>query len=137
MRPLDGARETLARLRERGTRLALICDTGFTPGRVVRELLDRHGLLEPLEVLAFSNEVGVPKPHPQMFRAALEGLDVEAPGAVHVGDLRQTDVAGAVAAGMASVRIRWCHDDAADLPEADAVADSHPHLLEILGIGTA
>ena len=136
VRALDGARATLERLRERGVRRALICDTGFTPGRVVRDLLDRHGLLAQLEVLAFSDEVGVPKPHPQMFRAALDGLAVETPGAVHVGDLLQTDVAGAREVGMASVRMRWPNDDARDLPEADAVADSHAHLLEILEIAT-
>ena len=38
-------------------------------------------------------------------------------------------------AGMATVRIRHRHDDASDLPEADAVADTHAHLLEILGVG--
>jgi hypothetical protein len=35
---------------------------------------------------------------------------------------------------MATVRIRGHHDDVSDLPDADAVADSHGHLLEILGL---
>ncbi len=130
---VDGAREALEWLAERGVRRALICDTGFTPGRVVRKLLERTGLRELLEALIFSDEVGVPKPHARMFYAALEALGSSAEGAVHVGDLRSTDIAGARAVGMNSVRLRWRHDDSEDLPDGDAVADSHAHLLEILG----
>ena len=51
-----------------------------------------------------------------------------------MGDLRRTDVAGARALSMGTVRIRASHDDTSDLPEADAVADSHAHLCEILGL---
>ena len=40
----------------------------------------------------------------------------------------------ACGAGMRTVRIRGYHDDTASLPDADQVADSHAHLLEILGI---
>ena len=88
--------------------------------------------LELLEVQVFSNEEGVPKPNPRVFHAALEALGVASADAVHVGDLRRTDVAGARGVGMGSIRIRQVHDDRSDHPEADAVADSHRHLLEIL-----
>ena len=129
---LEGARDTLERLAERGVRRALICDTGISPGSVVRRTLDRLGLLELLEVQVFSNEAGVPKPNPRVFHAALEPLGVASADAVHVGDLRRTDVAGARGVGMGSIRIRQVHDDRSEHPEADAVADSHRHLLEIL-----
>ncbi len=129
---LEGARDTLEWLVARDIRRALICDTGFTPGRVVRQLLDRAGLLDLLEAVVFSDEVGVPKPDSRMFRAALEALGSQPAGAVHVGDLRGTDIAGARAVGMSSVRLRSRHDDSEKLPDGDAVADSHSHLLEIL-----
>lgn len=132
---LDGAADTLAALRSAGVRTALVCDTGFSPGSSVRVVLERLGLAELLEVLVFSNEVGVPKPHRSMFAAALDGLGTDAHGAVHVGDLRRTDVAGGRGAGMATVRIAWHNDDRADLPDADAVAESHEHLLALLGFG--
>ncbi len=133
---LDGAVDTLARLASEGVRTALICDTGFTPGRIIRVLLERVGLLEHLEVCIFSDEIGVPKPHRRMFEAALEPLESRPEEAVHVGDLRRTDIAGAREAGMRAVRLRWHYDDDSEHPEADAVADSHPHLLEILGYGS-
>jgi putative hydrolase of the HAD superfamily len=130
---IDGALETLTRLDEAGIPCALICDTGLTPGRVVRQLLDRHGLLERLRETIFSDEWSLPKPHPRVFEAALESMGVAAETAVHVGDLRRTDVAGARAVGMGTVRIRAAHDDMTPLADADHVADSHADLLRILG----
>lgn len=118
---VPGAPEAVVAVRDRGLRTALVCDTGFTPGRVVRHLLGEHGITEHLDLLVFSDEVGVPKPHERMFRTALDGVGVGAAAAVHVGDLRRTDVAGARAAGMRTVRFAGVYDDDAELPEADAV----------------
>jgi putative hydrolase of the HAD superfamily len=153
---ITGSRETLEALARRGVRRALICDTGYTPGRVVRQLLARVGLLEYLEVQVFSDEVGVPKPHALAFKAALDGLGVGPRGAVHVGDLRRSDVAGARAYGMGSVRITVENDDEAvdpgpnasvigcgeagcnprcDRPEADALVADYRELRERLGFG--
>jgi putative hydrolase of the HAD superfamily len=132
---IEGARQTLAALAAAGARLALVCDTGLTPGRVVRRHLDQLGLLAHLEVCVFSDEVGVPKPHAAAFHAALEPLGVAPEQAVHVGDLLRTDVAGARGCGMGTIRIRARHDDQSPLPEADAVVDSHAELARLLGVG--
>ncbi len=150
---IEGAREILEALRHAGIRRALICDTGFTPGSVIRRLLDRTGLLDLLEVTVFSNEVGVPKPHIRAFTTALTALGVSPKDAIHVGDLRRSDVAGARAAGMASVRFRGHHDDtesgpghnagvidctlagcspACARPEADVVIGSFAELMGLL-----
>jgi len=129
---LEGSRETLEWLAASGLRRALVCDTGFTPGRVVRQLLHRAGLLELLEVLAFSDEVGVPKPEARIFERALGALQAAPGSALHVGDLRRTDIAGARRLGMRTVRIRDHYDDPSDHPEADYVAKSHAHLRELL-----
>jgi len=134
VRALDGAAETLARLRERGIRRGLICDTGLAPGQVVRTLLDRFGLLGDLEVLIFSDEAGVPKPDPGLFRTALANLDVAPDQAVHIGDTRSTDIVGARGVGMASLRIRVPHDDRTEGPEADAVAASHLEIRALLDL---
>lgn len=146
---LEGARESLAALRASGLSVALVCDTGFTPGRMVREMLARLGLAEHLQYLAFSNEVGVPKPHPAIFRTALEAVGAEPREAVHVGDLLRTDISGAKALGMKTVRITAVNDSgtAAGMPggvarrlappepetsEADEVISSHAELLGAL-----
>src|SRR5437763_8412707 len=66
-----GARQTLAKLEATGVRRALVCDTGMTPGRVVRTMLEELDLEPHLEFLAFSDEVGVPKPDAAIFAKAL------------------------------------------------------------------
>lgn len=132
---LEGARALLGTLEASGVSRVLVCDTGLTPGRVVRRLLDRVGLLAGLEVLAFSDEVGAPKPDPRPFLAALEPLGVAPDEALHVGDLRRTDVAGARGVGMRTVRIRARNDDPGEWPEADHVVDSHAELAGLLGLG--
>ena len=110
---LEGAVDTLRTLRDAGIRTALVCDAGFTPGRIVRDFLDEHGLLEHLEYCAFSNEVGAPKPDPRIFQVALEAIETAPEHAAHVGDLLRTDVHGARSLGMKTVRITQISDDAA------------------------
>lgn len=152
---LDGAPDTLRTLREAGIRTALVCDTGLTPGRVVRDFLDELGLLANLEFCAFSNEVGVPKPDPRIFQAALEAIGSTPDEAVHVGDLLRTDIEGGRALGMKTVRITAVNDDLAtrfsydvtaaigstaktgnapehDVADADAVVASHRDLIGAL-----
>jgi len=137
VRVLPGARKMLEGLSRAGCRLALVCDTGFTSGEGVRRLLDAKGLLRWLEVQAFSDEIGVAKPHPRIFRHALSaiGASEKTGSAMHVGDLRSTDVAGARALGMTTVRIRCAYDDTSDHPEADLVVDSHEDLAVWFGFG--
>ncbi len=132
--PVEGADDTLQALHDADIRVGLVCDTGFTPGRVVRELLDGAGLISHLEILCFSDEVGVPKPGNEIFAKALAELGARPPEAAHVGDLRRTDVAGARDIGMRAVRFRGVHDDRSDAPDAEIVIERHEDLLEAIGV---
>jgi FMN phosphatase YigB (HAD superfamily) len=90
-------------MRSAGYRLGVICNTGMAGGRVLREVLSRHQLLDSFDVTVFSNEFGVAKPHPSIFAHTLHELGIEAPGeALHVGDLEELDVEGARRAGVHS-----------------------------------
>jgi len=134
VKALDGARELLGALVAADIPCGLVCDTGLTPGRQVRRLLHRAGLLEALTTQIFSDEIGVPKPAGLTFTAALEPLGVAPDHALHVGDLRRTDVAGARAIGMRSVRIRDRYDDVGEGDDADFVVTSHTELRKALGL---
>ena len=131
---VEGARETIEVLKDKGIRLGLVCDTGLTPGRVVRELLTSVGLIDYLEFLCFSDEVGIPKPGNEIFAKCLAELGCRPPEAIHVGDLKRTDVAGARDLGMHAVRFRGVHDDRSDAREAEIVIDRHEQLLEVLAL---
>jgi putative hydrolase of the HAD superfamily len=124
----------LEELRRRGLRLGIVCDVGFSGGALLRGLLDDRGLLEHFSGWGFSDEVGHYKPSPQIFEAALGALGASPEAALHIGDLRRTDVAGAAALGMRTVRYRGLHDDAdsASGVEAEAVVDSHLQLLDLV-----
>jgi putative hydrolase of the HAD superfamily len=127
-------RSSLEALQARGIRLGIVCDVGFSGGEVLRELLDREGLLACFSGWAFSDEVGHYKPAPQIFEAALAMLDAEPAASMHVGDLRRTDIAGASALGMRTVRYRALHDDPEidGAIEADFVIDSHRELPDLI-----
>ena len=130
----DGAGETLEQLRAAGIRVGLVCDTGFSSGRVVRSLLEQQGFAGSIEAFSFSDEVGVPKPGREMFAKALAELGTSASEAVHIGDLKRTDIAGARDAGMTSVRYIGIRDDQTDAEEADFVIDHHREILELIGV---
>lgn len=127
-------RSCLAALDEREIRLGIVCDVGFTGGELLRDFLDREGLLEHFSGWAFSDEVGHYKPSPQIFEAALGALGAQPAEAVHVGDLRRTDIAGARGIGMGTVRYRALNDDsgAEGGEEAEFVIDSHSELPDLI-----
>ncbi len=112
-----------------------IDDEGLTlaTGRHLRHHLNRFGILRGIDFAAFSDEVGCYKPDPSIFRAAMHGLGVDDPSSVvHVGDLRRTDVAGARALGMGTVRFRGAIDDPEPGDEADHVVDRLGELPDLL-----
>jgi len=121
--PTAGAKRSLEFLAE-GYRLGVICDTAYSPGSVLRELMARHDMLEYFQYLFFSNEHGMCKPDPRVFRKTLAELVVEPRDAVHVGDIQRTDIAGAQAAGMAAVHFIGANDWDAANSTAEAVVHS-------------
>ena len=102
---IEGVKETITTLHGR-FRLGIICDTGMTPGYVMRIVLRRAGILGFFDSTVFSDEVGFNKPHRLVFKRALMELGVMPSEAVHVGDLLHTDIAGAKMIGMRAVWIR-------------------------------
>jgi putative hydrolase of the HAD superfamily len=134
--PAPNIGECLAALSAAGVRLGIVCDVGMTPSSALRSHLERHELLGHFDHWSFSDEVGVYKPDAAIFRHALDGLGgIDAARAAHVGDLRRTDIAGALAVGMTAVRYTGVFDDdSTDLPEADHVVTDHADLPTTLGL---
>jgi FMN phosphatase YigB (HAD superfamily) len=84
-------------LHRRGLRIGIVSD-GTTPEQL--ETLHRLGVLPFVDAAAISDEVGVLKPDPKIFSAALEELGVEPGEALYVGDNWDRDVVGAREAGL-------------------------------------
>jgi putative hydrolase of the HAD superfamily len=138
--PCTGVVACVRMLKAMGLRLGVVCDIGLTPSPVLLGHLERAGLRDAFDAFAFSDEIGVYKPDPSIFRRVLNDLGDIAPStAVHVGDRLRTDVGGARAAGMWSVRYTGVYDDHDPAwPEADVVIaglEELPATVERLGRG--
>jgi HAD superfamily hydrolase (TIGR01509 family) len=91
--------EALARLQQAGLRLGVVSNSD---GRV-EQALAAAGLRKYFDVVVDSALVGVEKPDPRIFQAALKALSVKPEEALYVGDLYQVDVVGARAAGIEAI----------------------------------
>lgn len=129
---IDGAREALSSLDERGLALGLV--TSGSRQRVSREVL-ALGLHRQLLTLVCAGEAARPKPAPEPLLLGLERLGVRARHAAYVGDSPE-DIRMAREAGVYSVGIPGGFPNRKALKEArpDFLADSlvtaAGHLLE-------
>jgi len=128
--PIEGMRELLAELKRQRLKLGLISNA--TSPELVCRVLGRFHMLLLLDTVVISAEVGRRKPHAAIFEQALLRLGVEPSEAVMVGDLPETDVAGARAIGCHSVLVdfpRPGRPAAKPDPAPDAVVRSPAELL--------
>jgi len=94
--PMPGALDLVADLRDRATPIAIASNS---PARFIARALELVGLHDAFAVQMSGHEVPAPKPAPDVYLAACEGLGV-APGAeVIVLEDSPTGVAAGVAAG--------------------------------------
>jgi len=99
--------------------------TNFNDGPMQREKIRGAGLEGQFDGVYISGEVGVWKPEPGIFEHAARDLGVDASDCVHIGNNIQSDVEGALAAGMRAVLVEeddrprpsglncdvvWCED---------------------------
>jgi putative hydrolase of the HAD superfamily len=110
--------EALQRWSEARVPLALVTNGASA---LQRRKVAAAGLERFFSAVVVSEELGVGKPDPAMFAAALDELGIDAHGAVMVGNDLDRDVAGAIAAGVRPVWIRRPGADDDDLPAPDGV----------------
>jgi HAD superfamily hydrolase (TIGR01549 family) len=106
----EDALPVLGELRAQGLKLGLVSNTG----RNLDEFVAHHRL--NVDAALGSGAFGRTKPHPTIFRAVLERLEVEPAAAAMVGDSPEDDIEGARAAG---IRRAFLLDREARYPELD------------------
>jgi len=99
---LPGVKENLDILKSK-YKLAIVSDTGFSPGKVLRVLLNHYGIFDHFSAFSFSDETGVSKPHKKAFQHVLDQLAYFPNEAIHIGDIEKTDVIGAKGIGMKAI----------------------------------
>jgi HAD superfamily hydrolase (TIGR01549 family) len=90
----EDALPVLGDFRARGLKLGLVSNTG----RDLDAFVAHHGL--EVDAALGSGAFGRTKPHPSIFQAVLERLEVEPQDAAMVGDSIEDDIQGAHAAGI-------------------------------------
>ncbi len=111
-RVVSGSHELLERLQSHGIRLAVI-----TNNLVSEQIpkLKQLNLTDYFDVVSISEEVGVAKPDPEIFRITLERLALTVDSVVMVGDSLMSDIGGALSLG---IRCVWLNRH----PEQDIVS---------------
>jgi len=95
---------TLQTLKQRGYRLGVVTNRDYG-GQLFREDLQTMGLLAYFEYqhMAISADLGIRKPHPEIFQYALKRLNVLPEEAAMVGDNLKADVGGAKGLNMLGI----------------------------------
>lgn len=107
--------EALAALRQKGYRLWLLSNAQ----RIFTEYELRYlGLGPQLDGIFLSSDYGCRKPDPRFFRVLIEAQKLEPSKCLMIGNDRQTDIAGAKAAGFSTL---YLHTDLT--PPDQAAAD--------------
>jgi HAD superfamily hydrolase (TIGR01509 family) len=104
---LGAAQALLESLRGRGIKTGIVANSWPDPGRVLRRDVESFGLAPLVDVVVFSDDIGVRKPDPEIFLHALQTIGVAAEAAMYVGDGLATDVQGAAQVGMTTVQALW------------------------------
>lgn len=104
---IPGAKEVMLRLYEEGYTIAMVAD-GLVES--FHNTMTQNGLDHIFAAKAISEALGVEKPHPKMFRAAMDALgltDADKGRIIMVGNNKARDVAGANRFGITSVHLTW------------------------------
>jgi len=112
-RLFDDARPVLEALAGRGLKLGVV--SNFEPW--LEDVLALEGVDHLFAAVAISGKLGVAKPDPEIFRAALTEAGADPATTVHVGDQPGNDLAAARAVGITPVLI----DRFARHPDPDGV----------------
>lgn len=123
--------DVLRALRGAGARLAICSNWDWD----LPELLERLDLLEPFDVVVTSARAGARKPHPHIYRYALDAVDARPDEVIFVGDSWEPDVEGPLSLGLRAVHVaRDASADPDELPEVPPGAHRAPDLRALVDL---
>ena len=125
---LEGAEE-LVRYLDKKYPLTVVTN-GFV--EVQYEKFDRSGLRDCFAHIVLSEEVGCQKPNPRIYEEALRMNGVSAEEAVMIGDSWNSDIQGAINAGIDQIWIRKSQDPLPEGQSATYILKSLAEVMEIL-----
>ena len=107
-----------------------VVTNGFV--EVQYEKFDKSGLRDCFAHIVLSEEVGCQKPNPRIFEEALRMNDLSAEDVVMIGDSWNSDIQGAINAGIDQIWIRKSKDPLLEGQSATYLVQSLSEVMEIL-----
>ncbi len=127
----DGARDVLAQLKRWGFKLGLVSNATNLP-HLLRRDLDRLGILVHFDATVFSSELGLRKPHPTIYHAALSGVASEPTTTIFIGDRIREDIWGPQALGMRAVLTHEFRQESPNGSKPDTIISHVSELLDFI-----
>jgi putative hydrolase of the HAD superfamily len=130
--PIPGALDVLRALKPR-YRIGIVSNTVGSGDRELSDVLERAGMRSLIDSLVTSRDFGKAKPDPSIYIEGARRLGVPLPETCMVGDRLDTDIAGALAAGIPGIWLQ--HPGATPRPEivpAHVITGLH-ELIPLLG----
>ena len=100
----DGVHEVLGALRDRGIRLGFL--SNYSLSEAIHVSAERIGIRDYFDVFVVSADLGLVKPHPELFLLTARRMELEPAEVLFVGDNPRADIAGAAAVGMRTAHTR-------------------------------
>ena len=113
-------------------KIVIISDTGFEPGREIRNALKKHDLYRYITEGVFSDETGFSKPDKRAFHKAAELTGSKFSEMIHIGDREAKDIIGAKSVGMSAILYTGFRDDDKNSTTADHVFGTWEEILDKL-----
>jgi len=113
-------------------KLGIISDAIHTPGRGLRQIMEREGILQYFSHWVFSDEAGASKPAPAVFEQASAGLGAPLTQIVHIGDRESNDVSGPLTMGMQAILYTGVIDRGSQNSLASAICRDYAGLPDII-----
>ena len=126
----DDVKPCLERLRAAGLAVGLVSNTN----RDLGEVLESFALAGLVDGAVTSSEIGLFKPAPEIFAAALEAVGAAAAETVMIGDSYGDDIEGARGAGLAGAVLLDRDGRRASSRASEPVIGSLDELPELLGL---
>ncbi|MCD6306049.1 MAG: HAD family hydrolase [Deltaproteobacteria bacterium] len=125
--PVPETHATLERLGD-SYRLGLL--SNFTHAPAALKLMDHLDLARFFEVILISGAIGFRKPHPLVFDRLTHSLGVDGKEILYVGDDPESDIKGALNAGIQPVWFTYARDMGSPLPpgakaDPSKIPDAH------------
>ena len=130
--PVPGAADALRWCKAQGLQVVLVTNTLSRGDAEVTRDWERAGLADAIDAVVSSHDAGWEKPHPAIYRRALDLARVEPAEAFMVGDDPVRDVRGAQAVGLRAIWRRTAYHRLPADVRPDALVDRLDQLPDVV-----